>query len=255
MVAPDQYQIVFRGDISPGSRLPEVKQRLQALFKMPAERIDSLFTGTPVVLKKGLDQSSAERYRQVLEKAGAVATVSVVTAEAAAPKSSVAKKLTLAERLAQQEREQQQREKQNSRRQTGGQQNVPHRPSLASQEATQAQRGMTLAAAGADLLDAVEPTRVTEVDTSHLSVRPQSGELLDPQERPVVEAPDIDTHGITVAEQKGDLIKPEERQVVTAPELDLSSLDVMPVGADLDEIKPDHKPVNPDTSGLKLVSP
>jgi hypothetical protein len=64
------FDIIFRGDIVFGQSVVEVKQRLQQLFKADAARIDALFCGRPVPLKRNLDRASAEKYRAVLHKAG-----------------------------------------------------------------------------------------------------------------------------------------------------------------------------------------
>ena len=46
-----RFDIVFRGDIAPGQVLPQVKQRLAALFKRELAQIEPLFSGAPVALK------------------------------------------------------------------------------------------------------------------------------------------------------------------------------------------------------------
>jgi hypothetical protein len=66
------FDIVFRGDIQFGQNLNDVKLKLQQLFKIDTVKVDALFSGKPVVLKRGLDKTSAEKYQDVLTKAGAI---------------------------------------------------------------------------------------------------------------------------------------------------------------------------------------
>jgi hypothetical protein len=66
------FDIVFRGDIQFGQNLNDVKLKLQQLFKIDTVKVDALFSGKPVVLKRGLDKASAEKYQDVLTKAGAI---------------------------------------------------------------------------------------------------------------------------------------------------------------------------------------
>ncbi len=68
---PQLFDIVFRGDILPGHQLLQVKQRMAQLFKADEKRINALFSGGAVVLKKGIDRATADKYSAVLSKAGA----------------------------------------------------------------------------------------------------------------------------------------------------------------------------------------
>ena len=66
------YQVVFRGQIAPNASLETVKANLAKLFKTDETKIDRLFAGREVVLKKGLGQEEGDRYRALLAKAGAL---------------------------------------------------------------------------------------------------------------------------------------------------------------------------------------
>ena len=78
-----RYDLVFRGDIVLGHSLVDVKARMQQLFKIDAARVDGLFSGRPVPLKRDLDQETARKYQAVLNKAGAEVTLVAVGADAA----------------------------------------------------------------------------------------------------------------------------------------------------------------------------
>jgi len=66
-----RYKIVFDGQLMPETTLETVKDNLARLFKSDAARIDSLFSGTPVALKRDLEEHEANQYLNALQKAGA----------------------------------------------------------------------------------------------------------------------------------------------------------------------------------------
>mgnify|MGYP001812321289 FL=1 len=82
-MAGQEYQVVFRGKIVPGMRSEDVKANLVSVFKTDDARIERLFSGKTMVLKKGLERAEGERYCALLEKAGALCEL--VPAPAAPP--------------------------------------------------------------------------------------------------------------------------------------------------------------------------
>ena len=66
-----RYKIVFDGSLMPGSSLDEVKANLASLFKSDRARIDALFGRGPVAIKRDLEETQAEQYLNVLQRAGA----------------------------------------------------------------------------------------------------------------------------------------------------------------------------------------
>ena len=69
------YEVVFTGRIAAGADIARVKANLAMLFKIELARVDALFTGKPVVIKKRLDEATARKYQAAMQKAGAVAEV------------------------------------------------------------------------------------------------------------------------------------------------------------------------------------
>ena len=69
------YNIIFEGNISSGYQLQDVKRNLADLFKIDENKVDILFAKPQVVLKKGLDHDSAQKYRHALLKTGAICNV------------------------------------------------------------------------------------------------------------------------------------------------------------------------------------
>ena len=66
------YRIVFHGKVRDGHDAAIVREQLGKLFRIEdSERLDKLFSGGPVTIKKSLDESGARKYLAALEKAGA----------------------------------------------------------------------------------------------------------------------------------------------------------------------------------------
>lgn len=245
-----EFDIIFRGDIVFGHQLAEVKLRLQQLFKADAAKIDALFTGRPVPLKRNLDETTANKYRDALLKAGAMVEV------CPSDKSPA---------------------------------NAPAKPPVAARPVPAVVRapessGWTLAPVGSDLLPAgqrpVQPAPV-QVDISGLSVRPAEGNLVDSTEvshepDAVVVAPDLGLAAVgedlinadeklelplieieledwEIAAAGSDLLTEEERPVIVPAAVANSDFGLAPVGSDLGQLKPDIKPLTPDTSKLHLA--
>ncbi|MAZ87469.1 MAG: hypothetical protein CL693_07480 [Cellvibrionaceae bacterium] len=251
------FDIIFRGDIMPGHQLPDVKKKLAQLFKADEQKINALFTGAAVPLKKNLERPSAEKYQAVLRQAGADVQISVagkVTAkivpnrpprpvransEASAPE----RKMTLQERLAQQEQE---RERQETK---------PQKSQVQTQEnADSGVSDFTLAPVGADLLEpedkAVEPA--VAIDVSQLSLKPQEGNLVETSEL-AHEAPvTIELTDYGLSELGDDLIQSHERRQIEPVEVDLPDVDLAPVGEELGQLQQPAPPPPPDTSAISL---
>ncbi|MCY1396187.1 hypothetical protein D9M71_111480 [compost metagenome] len=68
-----RFKIVFDGALMPQTPLELAKQNLARLFKSDPGRIEALFSGRPVVLKRDLSDAEADKYLQALHSAGAKA--------------------------------------------------------------------------------------------------------------------------------------------------------------------------------------
>ena len=67
-----RFNVIFRGELTPSSEIEQVKRNIAALYKVPTTKIESWFTGRHITVKKNLDLSTANKYKNVLEKAGAI---------------------------------------------------------------------------------------------------------------------------------------------------------------------------------------
>lgn len=79
------YEVVFRGRVLRGHDVADVKKKLASLFKINEATAEKLFSGKRVTVKKGLDEATARKYRDVLRQAGANASIVTVGAASAQP--------------------------------------------------------------------------------------------------------------------------------------------------------------------------
>lgn len=199
------FDIVFRGDLMPGHRLPEVKVRLAQLFKIDAVKVDPLFSGAAVTLKRNLDKSTATKYHTALRAAGASVELRPAQGQAA-PSSQRPARFTLAplgaDLLSRGERD-----------------NVPE-PALhlgsysvrplegylldeaersAVETVLELDYDFELAPVGADLLDRAEPEPLPEIDPRFELAEP-GADLLKPEEKSRQEAVQVRTDHISLAQ-------------------------------------------------------
>jgi hypothetical protein len=69
------YSVIFEGNISDGHQIQDVKRKMGTLFKIDDKRVDLLFAKPKIVLKKGLDYDSAQKYRHAILSTGALCNV------------------------------------------------------------------------------------------------------------------------------------------------------------------------------------
>lgn len=254
------FEILFRGDIQFGQNLHDVKLKLQQLFKIDAAKVDALFSGKPVVLKRGLDKSSAEKYQEVLTKAGAlVELVSAVTEQSkpAQPKPVATTNAVISAE--------------------------PAVNSTANLSSPAVQNQWTLAPVGSLMM----PTSSRLAPVTHqfnlsvYSLRPVGGNLVDLSESKQAEPEPLVIPDYKVADVGANLIDSSERMELPILEIDVgdwglsepgapllmdnekapevsapvltSNFSLAPAGSLLEQIKPQVEIKIPDTSGLKII--
>lgn len=238
-MAEEQFDLIFRGDIVLGQPLATVKARLQQLFKADADKIEQLFTGRPVAVKRKLDRATAQKYQQVLHKAGAQVEIVPARAEGApsdrAPARSAAQSVARGLSLAP----------------VGLLLKPSERPHLTPVSVDIS--GLSLRPAQGPLLDASERTARDSADVSVPAFElAQPGEnLLSEQERDSLPLMAVEPEDWGLAEVGAELLSAEERAPEVAP-VAAPEFDVAPVGSDMGELKRHRAPVAPDISGLRL---
>jgi hypothetical protein len=83
------YEVAFSGQISEGADLNDVKAKVAKMFNADDAKLALLFSGKRVVIKKNIDQATADKYKSALNRAGAQCEISPpVGASASAPAAS-----------------------------------------------------------------------------------------------------------------------------------------------------------------------
>lgn len=78
------FEVVFQGQVQPGLDSAQVRARIGQLFQVDERQVGVLFSGRRIVIKGGLDEAAAQRYRQAIERAGAVCEIVRLPEEPAA---------------------------------------------------------------------------------------------------------------------------------------------------------------------------
>ncbi len=254
----EQYKLVYAGEITDGQHAAVVKKRLAGVLKLDDDRMDVLFSGKAVVVKKSTDARTAARYQDVFQKAGARLRVQPVEGAAAqsASASGTAAPASAPTRNSPEPAE------------------APDKASSADTVPTPSADGdLQVMPVGSDVLtDAERPDApAADVDTSHLSV--QGAVFVTDEPEAEVDAPNVDH--LSMAEPGTVLGDPHEEVVVeidadfdladvgtdmgeitresAAPlDVDAVDFDVADAGADLDTKSKPPPPAAPDTSHLTL---
>ena len=67
------FDIYYSGEVSPTRQREEVKANIQKLFNAGEQKMALLVSGEPCPVKLGVDKDTANKYKQAMLKAGAVA--------------------------------------------------------------------------------------------------------------------------------------------------------------------------------------
>ena len=218
-MATGNYRVIFSGKIIEHADIDMVKNNVARVFSLPPERIEKLFSGKRIVLKKDIDQATAERYQTTLQRAGALCEVVTTPQDNPEPKTQQAA-MSVAE--------------------PGSQIGEHHEVAAAKIDTSD----LDMAAPGITLVES-QSVPEANIDTGDIDMAEVGIILAEPKE--FVEA-DINTSGLDMAEAGVVLVEAEE---FLQAEFDLQGLSMDEAGATLVEPKaiPD---ANIDTSDLSL---
>ncbi len=213
------YQIIISGQIIEGFDLDTVKHNVARLFNTEVTKIEPLFSGQAVVVKKGLDETAARKYMMALRQAGLASKGRPMNASKTATSEKGATTVAAAGEILD--------------------------PTPAPPPAQINTEGLTVAAVGETLvapqtppppeidisgyqteavgvdLDRTPPPVAPEIDTSHINID-EVGATLD--ETLPFPAPNIDTSNLTMAEAGEEIIK---HAAVPPAKIDTSKLQLM----------------------------
>ena len=167
----DKYEIIFSGQMLPGSDPQQVRQGVQRLFNASEQLLDQFFSGRQVVVKRDMDQATAEKYCHAFNQVGALVELVVTEQSAEIPQAPAqAEPATAAA--------------------SPSADIAPRDEYMAAFSHIQAP-DFGLAVAGADLLDHKEPVVVPDIDLSAISLAPAGSDLEQLPGIPPFPTPDI----------------------------------------------------------------
>jgi len=89
-MSDELFEVAFSGQIRDGADLNEVKARVGKMFNADAAKLDQLFSGKRIIIKKNIDSVTAKKYETALARAGAMCDLQPVGSDSAASSAAVA---------------------------------------------------------------------------------------------------------------------------------------------------------------------
>ena len=80
-----RYRVLFRGAVREGFTVPEVKDTLSRKFRLDAAKTDTLFAGSPVLIRSDADEATARKVKDAFYRAGALCILEDQPAAAVTP--------------------------------------------------------------------------------------------------------------------------------------------------------------------------
>lgn len=246
-----RYNIYFSGQMHDGNDAGDVRARLGKLFKANDATLDKLFSGKPQLIKRDCDEATARKYRDAMEKAGAIAVIKLANAQPTASAASSTATTPETSHPAQ----------------PSGQSSAtpPVKPS--AETSASPTKPMTAAEKIAALAAAPDVSTQTATEgraqfgaiderppeTDQTSTTPTTGDATD--NAPSYPAPaitsDVDTSGMILSPEGSDVLAPDERTPFVPANVDTSALAVDATAERLAPPTP-NSPAAPDTSHLDM---
>lgn len=252
IMADELFNVIFRGDVLPGHNLVAVKARFGQLFKMDAAKVETFFTGKPMVLKPNCDRATGDKFKAVLEQAGVLVEIRSVNPETAAPPSAppapteapVVAPVSSGAAPS------------NPWSLSPGGSNLIRPDEVVQPEPVKVDISqISLVKRNPFSTDAEEPLEADRsvpppnLDLSSLKIA-TAGEQLVPFEEFVPR--EIDLSELSLDAPGADVLREDEREVVVPVKVDISGMDIAPPGGDLGQIKPPPAPPAPSTEHISV---
>jgi hypothetical protein len=209
-----RYNVYFAGQVLDGHSLATVRANMASLFKADEATLNKLFSGKTQLVKRDCDKATALKYKQAIERAGAVPVIQMAENTTAPEVDSAAdKEQTAAERIAA----------------------LATAPDLGAQaEPDQPETGET------------PHNDSTEFD---IELTPTGTAVLHPEERPVPATSTVDTPDLEVSASGQRL---SDKTPAPPPAPDTSHLSEGLVGETLPNLPSSEPALDPDTSAIAL---
>lgn len=245
MDSQDLYDIYFKGEILEGFLEADVRASLQALFKAPASKIDQMFCGKAVIIKKDVDKTTALKYQTALKKAGAKPLINAKPQSAGSDANSNHSSATANAISQTAPQAQAQAQAQHSK----PQQTPPPEPNQPTQKTSLAERLAALdeefsqQAHNKPAKPAVAQKQATQTLSNaspHAQSKADSAAIAQPT-------------GLNLLPVGADMLTSDEREVIEPIEVDISGISLANVGARIGEESHEPEPPAPDTDYLSVA--
>jgi hypothetical protein len=222
------YAIVFSGDIVEGFQVISVKAHLAKMLKASPEKMQVLFSGKPVVLKRTTDKAEAVKYGGALKKVGADVKVKILKPSAADQQPAAIKKPA-----------------------SNDDPIAYEIPTADNKPTVPDTSNLSLAPNEGNIVEPSASPPPPQIDLSGISIKENDGSPLV-ESKPQIKA-DIDLSGFSLSENDGSpLVAPQK---AATPKVDAPDYGLDEPGAVLETLKADVKLLEPDTSGMSLAFP
>ena len=258
-MSEELFDLVFSGQLAPGAELAQAKKNIQTLFRIDESKVEILFSGKTVTLKKSLTLDVGTKYRVAMKKAGVQANLVESQTDPAikeAPKDAVKPSAEPKATQAPAQSSSQSKPAPPATNVSDGDWSSdlgaqPVKTEVPREEIHAPDFG--LSAEGEDLLREDEKTHqdAADIDVSAMSVAPQEGNLVDPEELELPAFVEITIPEVDLAPVGESLLKDGERKKVEPVNVDVSNLSVSEVGGKLSPDAPEPPPA-PDVSHISL---
>lgn len=225
------FEVIFQGKVIEGADEQEVRANVGRMFKADEAKLNALFSGKTVVIKGGLDETTAQKYVAAMKKAGAKADIRSLAPKTEPkpqnPASFMAKDFdkpsmsTVAK--AHEERQQEQAERAEKEKEPLGIP-VPEVSEASSDEVQAAMNSLKKEETATE--DIIQPTTQGSQSQDEqegqknvagdFSIAPTGSMILPESKEKPPEAPDTDH--LTIKPMDGYLVEPEPEKEVKVPD-------------------------------------
>ncbi len=219
------YAVVFKGEVREGFKADSVKAHLTKLLKLNSKKLDVLFSGKQVVIKKTADKKIALNYARVMKKVGADIKLRVIKPKAAQTVKTTVKPVAAAA--------------------------MESKPAAAaeSKSAPLADSELTLSPNEGFIVEPSAPVPPPALDLSGIVLSEADDSfLVEPSEQEFLE---LDLSEYSIKDNDGTPLvesAPDDAPVVDVPDFGLDE-----PGAILETIPDERELLNPDTTGMSVA--
>jgi hypothetical protein len=194
------FEVAFSGQVSEGANPEEVKARVGKMFNADQAKLVQLFSGKRIVIKKNVDQATANKYLTALNRAGAECEIVPMAgggpAAAAAETPAAAESVPAAEAAPQPAAAAVSQEYESSY--DGDVAPPPQTDPLGITGDQIEDLAVSIAPVGSELQDDYQQAEEPDIDITGFDIAPVGSELSTAKKEP--DPPPPDTSGITLAD-------------------------------------------------------